>query len=109
MLSFTSSLSPNSEAFAIFVTEKYDYKDKKDILPNNVFRRRLAFDELLSHQLAIAIIRNYNQKQKGIEFKSSSLLVDNFIDFDKFGKKINISQKGKTPKLAHMYMASNVK
>ena len=29
MLSFTSSLSPDCEAFAIFVTEKYDYKDKK--------------------------------------------------------------------------------
>ena len=35
MLSFTSSLSPDCEAFAIFVTEKYDYKDKKDILSNN--------------------------------------------------------------------------
>ena len=31
MLSFTSSLSPDCEAFAIFVTEKYDYKDKKDV------------------------------------------------------------------------------
>ena len=29
MLSFTSSLSPDCEAFAIFVTEKYDYKNKK--------------------------------------------------------------------------------
>ena len=32
MLSFTSSLSLNSDAFAIFVTEKYVYKDKKGIL-----------------------------------------------------------------------------
>ena len=29
MLSFTSSLSPDCAAFAIFVTEKYDYKDTK--------------------------------------------------------------------------------
>ena len=34
MLSFTGSLSPDSEALAIFVTEKYDYKDKRDILSN---------------------------------------------------------------------------
>ncbi len=34
MLSFTSSLSPDCEAFAIFVTDKYDYKDKKDIYIN---------------------------------------------------------------------------
>ena len=32
MLSFTASLSPNSTAFALFVTEKYDYKDAKGIL-----------------------------------------------------------------------------
>jgi len=35
MLSFASSLSPDWEAFTIFVTEKYDYNDKKDILSNN--------------------------------------------------------------------------
>ena len=32
MASFTSSLSPDSDAFAIFVNEKYDYKDKKGAL-----------------------------------------------------------------------------
>ncbi len=39
-----------------------------DIISSNINRRRLAFDELLSHQLAIEIIRNFNQKQKGLEF-----------------------------------------
>ncbi len=39
MLSFTSSLSPDSEAFAIFVTEKYEYKDKRDILPKNIVQK----------------------------------------------------------------------
>ena len=39
MLSFTSSLSPNSEAFAIFVTEKYDYNNKRDILPKNTVQK----------------------------------------------------------------------
>jgi ATP-dependent DNA helicase RecG len=66
-------------------------KSSDDLIYSNVHRRRLAFDELLSHQLAIAIIRNYNQKQKGIEFKSSSLLVDNFIELLPF--KLTNSQK----------------
>ena len=33
MLSFASSLSPNSDAFVIFVSEKYGYHDKKGVLP----------------------------------------------------------------------------
>mgnify|MGYP003307116142 CR=1 FL=1 len=63
MLSFTSSLSPDSEAFAIFVTEKYDYKDKRNILSNNLvqkiniilenkcetFRLRLLFILIMNH------------------------------------------------------------
>ena len=44
MLSFTGSLSLNSDAFAIFVTEKYVYKDKKGIvqyedIPNKQFKQ----------------------------------------------------------------------
>jgi len=31
MLSFTPGLSPNNDAFALFVSEKYDYKDTKGI------------------------------------------------------------------------------
>jgi len=43
MLSFTSSLSPDCEAFVIFVTEKYDYKDKKGILSNNAVQKINSF------------------------------------------------------------------
>ena len=39
MLRFTSSLNPDSEAFAIFVTEKYDYKDKLDIFAGDVLKK----------------------------------------------------------------------
>ena len=39
MLSFTSSLRDNSEAFAIFITEKYDYKDKKGVLPDGTVKK----------------------------------------------------------------------
>jgi ATP-dependent DNA helicase RecG len=54
-------------------------KSNEDILPNNVFRRRLAYDELLAHQLAISIVRNYNKKQKGIKFIDNSELVNKCI------------------------------
>ena len=39
MLSFTSRLSSECNAFAIFVTEKYSYKDPKNILPNNIVQK----------------------------------------------------------------------
>ena len=47
MLSFTSSLSANCEAFAIFVTEKYDYKNKRDILPNDLVQKINSFLDVL--------------------------------------------------------------
>ena len=40
--------------------------DRNDFKENNDYRKRLAFDELLAHQLAIYIIRNFNLKKKGI-------------------------------------------
>ena len=50
-------------------------KTKEDLVESNINRKRLAYDELLAHQLAIAIIRNYNQKTKGIKFKKNPNLV----------------------------------
>ena len=47
MLSFTSSLSSDCDAFTIFVTERYDYKDKKSILSNNVAQKINSFLEVL--------------------------------------------------------------
>ena len=47
MLSFTSDLGPDSGAFAIFVTEKYDYKDKKSILSNNTVKKINSFLSVL--------------------------------------------------------------
>ena len=39
MLSFASSLSPDSEAFAIFVNDKFHFKDKKSILSKEVSKK----------------------------------------------------------------------
>ena len=43
MLSFAGSLSPNSEAFALFVTEKYVYKDRKGILSTDATKKVNSF------------------------------------------------------------------
>ena len=51
----------------------------EDISNQNIYRRRLAFDELLAHQLAIAIIRNYNQKKKGIVISSNNKLYEKIL------------------------------
>tara|TARA_Y100001970_G_scaffold258769_1_gene339015 strand:+ start:42 stop:2123 length:2082 start_codon:yes stop_codon:yes gene_type:complete len=66
-------------------------KSNDDLLNSNINRRRLAFDELLSHQLAISIVRNYNKKFKGIKFKSSNSLLSQFIDSLPF--KLTASQQ----------------
>ena len=63
----------------------------EDINNQNIYRRRLAFDELLAHQLAIAIIRNYNQKKKGIIISSNNKLYEKFLKNLKF--KLTTSQK----------------
>jgi len=45
----------------------------------NLFRRRLAFDELLAHQLAICIIRTIDNKKKSVIFKNNNKLKNNLI------------------------------
>ena len=47
MLSFASSLSDNSDAFVVFVTDKHDYKDKNKILSNELVRKIDSFLKLL--------------------------------------------------------------
>ena len=47
MLSFTSGLSTNSDALAIFVTEKYEYKDKKSILSADTIKKINSFVSVL--------------------------------------------------------------
>ena len=47
MLSFASSLSPDSDAFVIFVTEKYVYKDKRDVLSSDTVQKINSFLSVL--------------------------------------------------------------
>ena len=39
MLSFASSLSSDNEAFAIFVNDKFHFKDKKNLLSKEVSKK----------------------------------------------------------------------
>ena len=47
MLSFTSNLNPKSDAFAIFVTDKYTYNNKNNILSNRVIQKINSFLKVL--------------------------------------------------------------
>jgi leucyl aminopeptidase len=43
MLSFTPSLSQNSQAFALFVNEKYEYKDTKAVISKDIKKKINSF------------------------------------------------------------------
>ena len=47
MLSFAGSLSPDSEAFAIFVNDKLHFRDRKNILSNEVSKKIKSYLETL--------------------------------------------------------------
>ena len=59
----------------------------------NIFRRRLAFDELLAHQLAICIIRTIDNKKISVVFKNNNKLKNNLIknlEFKLTNSQINV-------------------
>ena len=72
------------------ILNKYKFKRWNEVVTNlhnpsdnniknkNFLRRRLAFDELLSHQLAIGIMRNFNQKKKGLKITSENKTLNKF-------------------------------
>ena len=49
-------------------------KNISDLLPNSIMRRRLAYDEILSNQLALAFIRQKVKQQRGRSFKGNGSL-----------------------------------
>ena len=64
MLSFTSSLGPESGTFAIFVTEKYDYKDKKNILSSNTVNKIDSFLRVLKDKKKDEDISSFDISEK---------------------------------------------
>lgn len=41
-------------------------ENAQDILPKSIYRQRIAYDELLAEQLAMALVRHHHKKTKGI-------------------------------------------
>ena len=54
-------------------------KTQEDLLPNSVARRRLAYDEILSNQLALAFIRKKVSAQQGRSFVEKGDLYQKII------------------------------
>ena len=87
------------------ILNKYKFKGWNEVVKNlhspsdnNIknkilLRRRLAFDELLSHQLAIGIMRNFNQKKKGLKITSENKTLNKFysnLDFQLTNSQNNV-------------------
>jgi hypothetical protein len=66
MLSFLPSLSKNSDAFALFVTEKYEYKDSKGVLSKDIKKKIDLFLKLLKskHQKDVINSLDISDKKK---------------------------------------------
>ena len=64
MLSFASSLSDNSDAFVVFVTDKYDYKDKNKILSNELVRKIDSFLKSLKTKKMKEEINSFDISEK---------------------------------------------
>jgi ATP-dependent DNA helicase RecG len=60
-------------------------EDETDLEPETLIRQRLAYDELLANQLALALVRVHMRKQSGRTIKGSSALkakVTNALPFE---------------------------
>ncbi len=64
MLSFTRNLGHDSEAFAIFVTEKYAYKDKKNILTKSTVQKINSFLGVLKVKKKEEVISSFDISDK---------------------------------------------
>ena len=64
MLSFTNDLSPDSEAFAIFVTEKYHYEDISDILTNDTVQKINSYLNVLKTKKRDDKISSFDVSEK---------------------------------------------
>ena len=62
-----------------------------DLIKNNNYRKRLAYDELFSNQIAISIIRKFNQKNIGINIKKNNNIYKSFMN--KLPFRLTNSQK----------------
>ncbi len=57
------------------INEVHTPEQEDDLMPSSKIRQRLAYDELLANQLAIALVRNHNKKQDGRVFIPEPALI----------------------------------
>lgn len=83
---FPEWLAPNSLQTLEYISfkqalEKIHHPNNlADLLPSSTARRRLAYDEILSNQLALAFIRQKVKQQKGRAFKGNNSLYQKVLD-----------------------------
>lgn len=68
------------ENFNLAILRAHHPQTIADLEPNNKARTRLAYDELLANQLALAIVRERVKKQSGREIKGNGLLRKKILD-----------------------------
>ncbi len=107
MLSFTSSLNQNSEAFAIFINDKYDYKDKRNVLTDNAVKKINSFLGVLKTKRKDEEISSIDisDKQKCfvIKIEKSS---KSYLPQEKGGNFLSFLQKYKNIKNVELYIDS---
>ena len=67
---------PDDNGFAPSLEQAHSPRDALDLNPQSIAIRRLAYDELLASQLALALMRNRMKKTSGRTFRASGALRD---------------------------------
>ena len=80
MLSFSSSLSPDCEAFAIFVDEKSNFNDKKNILKTDISTKIRSYLKVLKDKKNESEIfsLDISTKQKCFLIKLKKIMKNHF-------------------------------
>ena len=107
MASFTSSLSPDSDALAVFVSEKYTYKDKKGVLSKPVIQKINSFLKILKAKKKEDEIISFDisEKQKCFIVKVKNKY-ENFFPEELGGRFFSDLKKTKGLEKIDLYMDS---
>ncbi len=79
-------------AWHVALKTAHNPEHENDILPESIYRERLAYDELLANQLTIALVRNQQKKVKGHKLEGDKKLSEqaiNSLPFELTGSQKN--------------------
>ena len=107
MLSFTSSLSPDSDSLAIFVSEKHDFQDKKGVLSNDAVQKIRLFLKKLKNKSEEEEIYSFDLSDKKkcfvIKIKNKH---ENYYPVEIGGSFFSYIKKNKNISLLDFYVDS---